>query len=67
MADELIQKAASLDITDDEILRFNNEEIRIVGMPELNSMGSLDEVLEPFGKTCLLYETKEEKGGSVNG
>lgn len=67
MADATIKAAIGLDMSDNDILKFCDDKVRILGVPELNQMRSLDEVLKPFGATILLYETKRTGPQSVEG
>lgn len=61
--DQLIQNAESILLTDADIRRLTNDELKIMMYEELLNYNTIDEVFGNYNGICLLYENSSANSG----
>jgi len=60
--DDIVKHSENYSLSDTEILNLTNNQCKIISYQDLENYDNIDQVLDPFGATVILYQEKEKVG-----
>jgi hypothetical protein len=60
--DNIVKNSESYSLSDKELINLTDGQCKVITYQDLEKFNNIDEVLEPFGATVILYQQKEKIG-----
>lgn len=60
--DAIVKNSEAYSLSDKEILNLTDGQCKVISYQDLENFENIDEVLEPFGATVILYQQKKTYG-----
>jgi hypothetical protein len=60
--DTIVRKSEAYSLSDQEILNLTDNQCKVISYQDLEKYDNIDQVLEPFGATVILYQEKKTYG-----